>query len=189
MLGALEAGRGAILLSGHSYGFSRLVPPVLAQRGYAVFRTGMGHKAGQRVERWGKGSYRRWQYLNYNGDYWHHLVVLNQMRQALKKNGILHISMRGTPRGDPELEIEFWHKRFFLDPLMLRVIGILKAPVLPCFALCDEGGRLLIKIFPPQGFQSNEIMATFGPLYARYLREFPEFARIWGRVIRQKEEF
>lgn len=185
--GALDAGKGAILLSGHSYGFGGMVVRVLAQRGHEVIKTGMGLDPAGRIKRWGKGSYRRWQSLDYDGDRWHRVRVLNRVRQALERNAIVHVGIRGFPRGDADLEIDFCYKKFFLDPQILRLIEILRAPVLPCFAVCDYKGRVVIKIYPALAASTKEIMSTFGPLYARYLREFPEYANIWARVIRQAE--
>jgi hypothetical protein len=176
LLAALKAERGAILLSGHSYGFSRMVPPVLAEKGHSIFRTGKSIDPERWEKLWGRTSRGSWQYLNYEGDGWRHLLVLNRMRQALEKNAVLHIGIRGFPQGDSDLEIDFCYKKFFLDPQILRLMEILKAPVLPCFAVCDDLGKLI-----------TEIMRGFGALYSHYLREFPEFANIWARVIRQEE--
>jgi lauroyl/myristoyl acyltransferase len=186
---ALEEKKGAILLSGHGYGFSQFVSPILAQRGYRVFRTGMGRRAVHRVERWGKGSYRRWEYFNYYGTAWHRVRVLNRMREALKGNGVLQVEITGASRGDSRLEIPFWYGRFFLDARVLRLVETLDAPVLPCFALCDEKGKLVVKIYPPIGPSTEQVVATFSALYAHYLRTLPEFSPIWRRVVRQKEEF
>lgn len=187
LLKALKAGGGAILLSGHSYGFSRMVAPVLAEKGHSIFRTGKGVDPERWEKLWGRRSFGRWQYLNYEGDGWHHLLVLHRMRQALEKNAVLHIGIRGFPQGDTDLEIDFCYKKFFLDPQILRLTEILKAPVLPCFAVCNDLGKLIIRIYPALAASPAEIVRGFGALYSHYLREFPEFANIWARVIRQED--
>ena len=183
---ALAVGNGAILLSGHAYGLSVMIPPVLAKKGYLVLRTGMTDPA-RRARRWGKAPHHIWQYVAYNGDYWHRFRALNQIRQGLEANGVLHIDIRGFPEGDPKVEIDFCHKKLFLDVQVLRLIEILKAPVLPCFAVCDDEGRVVIKIYPALDASADKIVTIFGSLYAFYLKEFPEYANIWGRVIRQEE--
>jgi lauroyl/myristoyl acyltransferase len=184
---ALDAGRGAILLAGHSYGFGGMATRVLAQRGHPVLRAGMGLNSPRRLKRQGNGLHPNWRYLSYHGDRWHRIRVLNQMRQALAKNAVLHFGIRGFPQGDPDLEIDFCYKRFFIDAQLLRLIELLNAPVLPCFAVCDDRGRIVVKIYPALAASVREIMAVFGPLYARYLKEFPENSNIWSRVVRQQE--
>jgi lauroyl/myristoyl acyltransferase len=184
---ASERGKGALLLSGHAFGFAAFVTPVLAQRGYEVYRTGRGRRVDQ-VTRWGKAeNYEHWEYINYGEDCWNRAQALNEMRQALKANQIVHTSIRGFPRGDPRLQIDFCYKDFFLDPRLIRIIEIIQASVLPCFAICDNQGRLIVKIYPPVAPAGEEVMRVFGPLYARYLREAPEFTRIWRRVVQQQE--
>ncbi|MGE5817139.1 MAG: hypothetical protein ACM37Z_03875 [Deltaproteobacteria bacterium] len=184
---ASEKGKGALLLSGHAFGFAAFVTPVLAQRGYEVYRTGRGRRVDQ-VTRWGKAeNYERWEYINYGEDCWNRAQALNEMRQALKANQIVHTSIRGFPRGDPRLQIDFCYKDFFLDHRLIRIIEIVQASVLPCFAICDDQGRLIVKIYPPVAPAGEEVMRVFGSLYARYLREAPEFTRIWKRVVQQQE--
>ena len=186
---AVERGRGAVLLSGHDYGFCQFVAPALAQRGYKVFRGGLGRDPQRRAERWGEGRFRRWEYLNYYGSPYHRLRVLNRMRTAVEENGVVYLDVTGSPRGEPRLEIPFWHGRFFLNASLFRLIEILRAPVLPCFAICDAVGRVVIKIYPALEPVTEIVSATFGPLYAEYLRERPEFSPIWKKVALQKEEF
>jgi len=186
---ALARSRGVVLLSGHDYGFNRLVPPVLARKGYSVMRTGMGREPLKRVDRWGENGDRRWEYINYHGDRWQRLKALNRMRQALEQSGIVHISITGSPRGDCCVEIPFWRGRFFLDAKLIRLLEVLEAPVCPCFATCGVNGEIIIKIHAPLSPEKNEVVTGFGRLYAAYLREFPEFSRIWSRVVREKEEF
>lgn len=184
---ALRQGKGAILLSGHAFGFAALVSPALAQKGYEVHRTGRGRRMDQ-VTRWGRaGNYARWEYINYGEDRWNRARALNEMRQALKANQIVHTSIRGFPRGDAELEIDFCYKNFFLDHRLIRIIELVQVAVLPCFAVCDNQGRLIVKIYSPVTPAREEIMRVFGSLYARYLRETPEFTWIWRRVVQQQE--
>ena len=49
--GALERDRGVVLISGHNYGFGKLVAPALAVRGYKVNRVTNGKK-GMAEARW-----------------------------------------------------------------------------------------------------------------------------------------
>ena len=181
------AGRGAILLSGHSFGFSGMAVRTLAQRGHEIIRTGAGRNPERQRRRWGNGDFQRWQYLGYHGDYWHRFRVLKQLQDALKRKAVLHIGIRGLPAGNSEYEIDYCHGRFFLDPQILRLIEILQVPILPCFVLCDKNGRAVIKIFPAITPVAKEIAAGFGSLYAEYLRNFPENANIWKRVARGEE--
>jgi lauroyl/myristoyl acyltransferase len=184
---ALASGKGAILLSGHAYGFSKLVAPVLTRMNYSVHRGGSGAR-GDRVRRWGREPVHvSWKYINYGDDYWRHLRALKQMHHALENNHVLHVSIRGFPRGEARLAIDFCYKGFFLDPLLLRTIEILGSPVLPLFAVCDSTGYLRLKIYPSLAPRADAVMQVFAPLYARYLRELPEFSRIWRRVVQQME--
>lgn len=183
----LEEGRGAILLSGHAFGFTAFVSPILTQKGYRIYRTGRGQRVDQ-LTRWGQnGNYEPWAYINYGEGAWNHLRALSEMREALKQNCVIHAPIKGFPRGDPRLQIDFVYKEFFLDARLFRIIEILKAPVLPCFAVCSEQGRLLVRIYSPIEPDSEEIMRAFGSLYARYLKESPEFSRAWRRVVQQQE--
>jgi len=184
---ALEQKRGAVLLSGHSFGFTSLVAPVLSQMGYRLHRTGRGHW-GDPAERWGRDwSLENWEYNSFGQDFWQHVRALNKMRRAIARNEIVHLLITGFPGGEPGLEVGFCHKRFFLDPAAFGILESLKAPVLPCFATCDESGRLLISISSPLAPARGEIMQEFGPLYARYLREQPEFAFFWRKVVQQRD--
>ena len=182
-----KVGRGAILLSGHSFGFSGMAVRVLAQRGYNLVRAGTGHEPGRRQRRWGKGDFQGWQYLGYDGDYWQRFRVLKQMQELLKRNAVLQIGIRGFPTGSPEQRVESVYGAFFLDRQILRLIEILQVPVLPCFVVCDDSGRAIIKIFPELAPSSKQIVSSFGSLYADYLRDFPDKANIWKRVVQQRE--
>lgn len=185
---ALTEGKGAILLSGHSYGFNSMVAPVLSQLGYRLHRTGRGHW-GDPADRWGRAwQLENWEYNSFGQDFWQHVRALNKMHVATqKKNEIVHLLVTGFPHGEPVLEVGFYHKKFFLDPVVFRTIETLKAPVLPCFALCDNLGRLVISLGPSLKPNIKEIMEAFGPLYSRHLRERPEFGFFWRKIVRQQE--
>lgn len=184
---ALDQGDGAVLLSGHSYGFSSMVCPVLSQMGFRLFRMGRG-AYGDPAKRWGREwVYEHWDYDAYGQDFWQSLRALNKMRHAIEKNGAVHLLVRGFPQGDPRLEIDFYYKRFFLDPFTFRIIETLRAPVLPCFPLCDDSGRLVITLYPPLAPSTDEVMPVFGPLYSKHLKERPEFAVFWRKLAQQKE--
>jgi lauroyl/myristoyl acyltransferase len=189
LAGALAAGQGAILLTGHQFGYERYVAATLAQKGYKVSRTGTGTDPEKRVARWGRGSFKTWHYLNYHGDYWHHIHVMRELRRLLKQNGVVLMAIRGFPAGSPDLEIDFFCGRFFLDPAIIRLIESAKAPVVPCFAICDDHGTVKIKLSPPLAPECGAIMKGFGQVYAGYLRGYPEFARIWKRVVDQESEW
>ena len=183
---ALAQQRGAVLLSGHSFGFTSLVAPVLSRVGYRLHRTGRGHW-GAPADRWGRDwSLENWEYNSFGQDFWQHVRALNKMRQAVGKGEIVHLLVTGFPEGDTALEIDFYHKRFFLDGSALRIIESLQAPVLPCFATCDSSGRLLIHIHRPIQPARAEIMRDFGSLYSHYLKAQPEFAFFWRKLVQQK---
>lgn len=182
-----KAGKGAILLSGHSFGFSGMAVRVLAQRGFEIVRAGEGRESERRRCRWGRGDFQRWQYLGYHGGYWQRFRVLKQMQEALKRNAVLQIGIRGFPTGSADHRVDSVYGRFFLDPQILRLIEALQVPILPCFVVCDQTGRAAIKIFPELAPCASQIVSSFGPLYADYLREFPESANIWKKVVRQEE--
>ncbi len=184
---ALAQGKGAVLLSGHSYGLTSFVAPVLSQMDYRLHRTGRGHW-GDPAQRWGRDwSLENWEYNSFGQDFWQHVRALNKMRRATAKNDIVHLLITGFPRGNLELEIDFCHKRFFLDTAAFGILESLKAPVLPCFATCDESGRLIITLSAPVSPTRSEIMKVFGALYSRYLKEQPEFAFFWRKVVQQRD--
>jgi lauroyl/myristoyl acyltransferase len=182
-----SAGKGAILLSGHSFGFSGMAVRTLAQRGYEIVRAGVGREPARRRRRWGQGDYQRWQYIGYDGDYWHRFRVLKQLQQAVRGGALLQIGIRGFPTGSPEHKVESIYGPFFLDRQIIRLIEVLQVPVLPCFVVCDQTGRAVIKIFPELAHAREQIVSRFGSLYAEYLRAFPESANIWKKVVREEE--
>lgn len=187
LVNALAARRGAVLLSGHAYGFNGRIVSVLRQKGYHVAQIGRGNRPYSALQRTNGATSQTAAKIRYGEDSWQHLRALKRMREALGQNGILHLLIRGCPRGDADLEIDFYHKRFFLDSHLLRVVEALEAPVLPCFAICDDRGLLKVSISPALPPVTKEIMNAFGAQYARYLREWPEFAWFWRRLVQQQE--
>ncbi len=181
----LAENNGAILLGGHLFGYERYVAPALAQRGYKINRVGAGEPA-LRMARWGKGPFKVWRYFDYRGDYWQRIQVIHELGQVLRRNEIILMPIMASPTGASDLEIDFFYKRFFLDAVTVRLIETLKAAVLPCFAICDDSGRLQIKFYAPLAPTRPALMRGFAPLYSRYLGEYPEFARIWKRILEQR---
>ena len=186
---ALQQGRGAVLISGHNYGFGRLVAPALSLRGYRVKRGGGGKKGNERIARWRHKDDLGWQYLNYKGDYWHRLEVLKSIRDALKRNEVVHISPRAYRQGAVETEIELLNRKFFLDPTWFRMIKICRVPVLPCFAIGDINGRIKIIIHRPLGASGKSMAKEFGDILIHYLTEYPEFGRMWKAISLQREHW
>lgn len=186
---ALGEGRGAFLLSGHFYGFEPIVAPTMAQRGYRMNRTGFGWRGEDIAERWGKGSYARWQHINYGDDQRERMQALAKVERALRRNEVVHISIRGFSQGEPQFEIPFFYGKFFLDGPLLEVLEYLEAPVIPCFALADEKGRFVIRLYPALSPRKAEIMSGFGQRYAGYLRDHPEFAQIWKNIAQKRTEW
>lgn len=185
---ALKRGRGVILMSGHNYGFGKLVAPALALRGYRVVRASNGKK-GKAATRWKRRGDLPWRYVNYKGDYWHHLNVLKAMRNALLKNEIVHISVRGHRTGNPEMKIEFLNRTFFLDPVWFRMVEIFQAPVLPCFAIGDINGNVKIILHRPLAACGKNMANEFGDILSHYLTEYPEFGRVWKAISVERERW
>ncbi len=186
---ALSDGKGAVLLSGHAHGFTDMVAPVLSQKGYKYNRVVRlrRHDQSRRV---GQGSpSENLSYITLGRDVPEHMQALQRMRSVIRRNEVLHLLVRGFPNGKSELEIDFFYKRFFLDPATFQILEILQAPVLPCFAFCDERGRLLIEIHAALAPSRAEIMRGFGRLYSKYLSDRPEFAFFWRRMVRQQEHW
>jgi lauroyl/myristoyl acyltransferase len=184
---ALKRGRGVILMSGHNYGFGKLVAPALALRGYKVVRATNGKK-GKAETRWRRGDLN-WRYLNYKGDYWHHISVLKAMRRALTRNEIVHISVCGCRTGKPETEIEFLNRKFYLDPVWFRMVEVFQAPVLPCFAVGDINGTVKIVLHRPLAACGKNMAKEFGGILSHYLTEFPEFGRMWKAISVERERW
>jgi len=186
---ALDEGRGAFLLSGHFYGFERVVAPALAQRGYRMNRTGFGWRGDDISERWGKGSYARWEHINYGDDRHQRMQALAKIERVLAHNEVVHLSIRGFSQGEPQFEIPFFYGKFFLDGPLIEVLEYLEAPVLPCFALSDDRGRFVVRLYPALPPKRAEIMSGFGQRYAGYLRDQPEFSQIWKNVAQKRKEW
>jgi len=180
---ALAVGAGAILLSGHNYGFSRMVGPLLAQEGYPISRVGsLSLDVIQR--RW--GAQASWEYIYIPEDPWKRLRALKQLIVALKNNRVIHFMILNRPQGNSKTEVEFYGQNFFLDDATFELISGLSAPVLPCFALCNHRGNITIEIHPPLGNTADQMAIGFGKLYSRYLKEFPEYVRFWKPLVHQK---
>ena len=186
---SLSEGKGAVLLSGHAHGFSDLVALVLSQKGYKYNRVVRVRRNDPRRRLGQDAPCENLAYITLGHDVSEHMQALQRMRSVIKKNEVLHLPIRGLPGGNPEFEIDFFYKRFFLDPATLKILEILQAPVLPCFAFCDDLGRLLIEIHPALTPSSAEIMRVFGPLYSKYLSGKPEFAYFWRRMVRQQKDW
>ena len=185
---ALERGGGAILLSGHYYGYDRMVDPILAQRGFAITRWAAALDPPSTAERWGE-SVAPWNAINFHGDGWHATRMIFKVREELQRNRAIHLSVLGHARGESAFRLNFEPKEFFLDPKIFELLEILRAPVLPCFAMPEAAGKIVIRIYPPIVPVKDEIMGAFGALYSKYLNEHPEFTRIWRRVMRGEERW
>jgi len=185
---SLSEGKGAVLLSGHAHGFSNMVAPVLTQKGYKYNRVVRVRRNDPR-RRLRQDAPQNLAYITLGHDLWGHMRALQQMRSAIKNNEVLHLVIRGFPGGKPEFEIDFFYKRFFLDPVTFQILEILKAPVHPCFTLCDDLGRLFIVVHPALTPSTAEIVRVFGPLYSKYLRDKPEFAYFWRRMVQQEKHW
>jgi hypothetical protein len=182
---ALSQGRGAILLSGHSYGFNSVVAPLLGRMGYHPLRTGRGNWNAR--DRWGRDlSVDHWEYNAFGENFWDHTRALNKMRRARRENKLIHLLITGSPNGNPDLEIDFYYERFFLDERAIRIIEALDMPVLPCFSTCDAAGRVIIEVYPAVAASRSAIMQSFGALYSCRLKEQPEFAFFWRKLVQQK---
>jgi lauroyl/myristoyl acyltransferase len=140
---ALSRGAGAILISGHNYGFSRMVGPLLARAGYSISR--VGNLSLDIIERrW--GTQASWEYIYIPEDPWKRLRALKQLTAALKNNRVIHFMILNRPQGNGHAEVEFFGRPFFLDDTTLELISELRAPILPCFALCNPQGDIRIEI-------------------------------------------
>jgi hypothetical protein len=181
---ALSAGQGAVLLSAHYYGLDRLVDPILAQKGYAMSRWANPLESESIEDRWGKGDFTKWKIIDFRGDFWHHTQRILSARKHLKENRAVHLSVRGQPDGEPESLVQNNYKSFFLEPKALLLVEMLNAPVLPCFAIPDDRGNIVVNIYPRVPPVKRLVMESFGALYSKHLNDHPEFTRIWRRVMR-----
>lgn len=179
---ALEQGKGAVLVSSHNYGFSKIVAPVLVQRGYRVHRGGNGGaKADRRRSRWGKKEQVNWNYLHYKGDYWHRVQQLKAIQKALAANDVVHVSPRGFNKGNEDTAIEFFGRKYFLDANWFRVFQICQAPILPCFAVGNADRQIKIVIHPPLTLGKTTAKA-FAEIQSDYITRFPEYGRLWKSI-------
>jgi len=184
---ALAAGKGVFLVSGHNYGFSRLIPPVLARKGYQVQRGGNGKKPSEREGRWGKNYELGWHYFYYQeGDYWHRVKMLRTLHRALDRNAVIHISPLNYRNGRPEMAVDFWRRKFYLDDKWFRVMEVCQAPILPCFAVGTAGGTIKIQIHPPLPAGREAMASQFGKVFLTYLQDHPEYARFWGAMLKER---
>jgi len=186
---SLSEGKGAVLISGHAHGFSEMLAPVLSQKGYKYNRVVRVRRNDPRRRLDQELIGENLSYIALGHNLAEHMQALQRMRSVIKKNEVLHLPIRGLSSGKPDFEIDFFYRRFFLDPVIFQILEILGAPVLPCFALCDDHGRLLIEIHPALKPSTAEIMRVFGPLYSKYLNERPESAYFWRRMVRQQEDW
>lgn len=179
----LARGRGAVLISGHGYGYNRFLAPALAQKGYVVNHGGGGGRGHEfRARRWGRSCQIGWRYISYGTDRWAHLKAVNAVSKALNRNEIVSLSIRGAPMGESGMELDFWHGKFFLESVWFRVFERLQAPVLPFFVIEDGSYRLRITIYPEVCGNRFEMAQGFGRAYQKYLKEFPECGRIWRAI-------
>lgn len=183
---SLKQGSGAVLLSGHYYGIDRLVDPILAQMGYAMARWANPVHRQSIEERWGKGDFAKWQLIDFGGDRWHRARMVLNVRKNLKQNHIIHLSVRGQPHGETLFWVQNHYGGFFLEPNGIVLLEMLEAPVLPCFTVPDLQGNVVIRIYPPVIPNRALIMESFGSLYSQYLNEFPEYSRVWSRLVRRE---
>lgn len=185
---ALSKGNGTLLLSGHNYGFSRFVAPILASRGYSVTRTGAFHEAKFNAL-WGTNQNRNWRYIYLNHEPWGRLRALKQIKDMLMRNEVVHMLVLGRPYGEPELQVKIYDRVFFLDGATFRLIEELGPIVLPCFALSGPDGTLDIKMHQPLNSAAPRWKEEFALLFTRYLNSFPEFIRFWKPMLNQDKEW
>lgn len=170
------------MVSAHNFGFSKLVAPILAQRGYKVHRGGNGGaKAAARRSRWGDKTKIDWNYLDYKDDYWARVRVLRTIKDLLAANDIVHVSPRGFQTGDEDMAVEFFGRRYFLDARWFRIFQMCQAPVLPCFAVGTGDDRLKIVIHPPLA-PGRMTARQFGEILSDYISRFPECGRLWKNL-------
>jgi lauroyl/myristoyl acyltransferase len=185
---ALAAGKGAIVLSSHNFGINPLIPPVISQLGYPVCRVG-GWDEGAIARLWGDQEDRAWKKIHLGTDTWSHIRVAKQVAAALKENSLVHMSMPNCLIGSPETEVCAFGKTFYIDPAMPRLFEHLNAVVLPCFALCDDRGRIQIMLHPPLTGTIAEMSRAYCKLFSAYLTQYPEFCRFWKPLVQKKAQW
>ena len=179
---ALEQGKGVFLISPHNFGFSKLIAPALATRGYSVHRGGNGGNRGSKKRlRWGEGFQFSWGYLDYKGDYWHRAQLLKVMLRVLAANEIVHVSPRAYQHGDEEMALELFGRKYFLDGNWFRLFQLCESPVLPCFAVGKDDVPINIVIHPPLPPGKAKVK-EFAEIQTRYITKFPEYGRMWKNI-------
>jgi lauroyl/myristoyl acyltransferase len=178
---ALQQGKGAFLVSPHNFGFSKLVAPVLAARGYRVHRGGNGGERGAKKRtRWGDAQ-RAWGYLDYKGDYWQRAKTMKAMQAALAANDVVHVSPRAFREGQEEMAGEIFGHKFFLEATWFRLFDLCDAPVLPCFVVRGACMAMDIVIHAPLPEGPSRPKA-FAALQSAYIEKFPEHGRMWKNL-------
>jgi lauroyl/myristoyl acyltransferase len=186
---ALTQQKGVVLISCHNFGFSKLVAPALARRGYHVLRAGGGKKDGRRVKRWGKGDQIDWKYLDHGGDYWHRLRSLLMVKSELAQNHLAHISPRAYDRGDESMAVTVFNHKYYLDARWFRLFQQCGAPVLPCFAIANSNGQIKIIIHRPLLGNSRTMAQQFAAIQSDYLTKYPELGRLWKSVYLKRSQW
>jgi lauroyl/myristoyl acyltransferase len=184
---ALQSGRGAILLSGHAYGFNRLVGPLLSRRGYTMIRPGMVRP--EELDGLQSDNTGDWTYVYLEKDRWQRLRALKALARALNRNAIAHILVNGQPEGDPRLSLQFCGQPLYLSSAVIDLVALMNRPTLPCFALCDSNGKLIIEIqraLPPDW---TGLVLEFTKAFESHLRDAPEFVRFWRRFAKRLRYF
>jgi len=185
---ALAEHKGAILISCHNFGFSKLVAPALSRRGYFVLRAGGGKKDGRRVKRWGKTEIN-WKYLDHGGDYWHRLRSLLMLKSELEKNHVVHISPRAYDRGDDSMAVRVFDRKYYLDARWFRLFQKCGAPVLPCFAIGNSEGQIKIIIHPRLPDDATAMAQQFAAIQSDYLTKYPELGRLWKSIYLKRSQW
>lgn len=182
---ALAAGKGAIILSSHNFGINPLIPPVLSRFGYRICRVGSWEE--QAIARlWGGEQHRAWKKIHLGTDTWSRIRVGKRIAAALKENSLVHMSMPNCLIGDPQGEVRAFGRKFYIDSAMPRLFKQLNAVVLPCFALCDDRGRIHIIVHPPFHGTIAELSQAYCKLFSAYLTRYPEFCRFFKPWVQNK---
>jgi lauroyl/myristoyl acyltransferase len=189
LINALAERKGVVLLSCHNFGFSKLVAPALALRDYHVHRAGGGKKDGRRVSRWGKNYKIAWKYLDHRGDYWHRLRSLKIIQSVLGYNHIMHVSPRAYEKGEEEMAVTVFNRKYYLDSRWFRLFERCGAPVLPCFAIANSGGEIKIVIHAPLPSAAKAMGTQFAKIQSDYLMKFPELGRLWKAVYLNRSQW
>jgi lauroyl/myristoyl acyltransferase len=185
---SLAQERGAILLSGHAYGFNRLVAPILGRHGYRVIRGGMV-KPQKLKGLAGTNEDDPWTYVYLGESLWERLRALKRITTSLDKNELLHTLILGHPGHGAAPGMRFCGHPFSLDLPTFRFLTELKRPILPCFALCDDQGQVMIQIHAPLSSEMPAVSNEFQHIYKLYLKQSPEFVRFWKRLLTKRDFF